>query len=234
MGLLDEIKNQGKIWEIDKPLGWTSFQVVNKMRSVLKSTLGERLKVGHTGTLDPLAEGLLVICAGKATKKVEEYTGHEKKYVATFELGKITRSYDLETPIEKNSDTSHITIEKIRLTIPNFLGEIEQLPPMYSAVKHQGKRLFDLARKGEEVERKKRRVYIHQLQVISFDNPEICFEISCSKGTYIRTLGHDFGQRLKTGAYLKKLTRTEIGVHYKLSNAQTLTQWEKMIRAYDG
>lgn len=226
---LEEMQEKGRVWSIAKPLNWTSFQVVNKMRHVLQRKLGKRIKVGHAGTLDPLAEGLLIVCAGATTKKIDRYMGSDKTYLATVEMGGVTESYDLETPVTKIKETDHITKDTLKSVLPLFRGTTLQLPPMYSAVKHKGKRLFELARSGKKVEREPREIRIDRLEMLAFENPEVVLEIRCSKGTYIRTLAHDLGQALKTGAYLKKLVRTQIGETHTLDKALSIETWEKMI-----
>jgi tRNA pseudouridine55 synthase len=203
----------GQILLIDKPYKWSSFQALNKVKWALrkKYNLNKKFKIGHAGTLDPLATGLLLICTGKFTKKIPELQGQTKEYTGTIYLGATTPSYDLETEIDKTYATEHITNELIQNTINDFLGEIEQTPPIFSAVKKDGKRAYELARKGETVVLKSRKITIHDFEITKIDMPKINFRVVCSKGTYIRSLADDFGRALKSGAYLAALRRTKIG-----------------------
>lgn len=203
----------GQILLIDKPYKWSSFQALNKVKWALrkKYNLNKKFKIGHAGTLDPLATGLLLICTGKFTKKIAELQGQTKEYTGTIYLGATTPSYDLETEIDKTYATEHITNELIQTTINEFLGEIEQTPPIFSAVKKDGKRAYELARKGETVVLKSRKITIHDFEITKIDMPKINFRVVCSKGTYIRSLADDFGRALKSGAYLAALRRTKIG-----------------------
>jgi len=203
----------GQILLIDKPYEWSSFQALNKVKWALrkKYNLNKKFKIGHAGTLDPLATGLLLICTGKFTKKITELQGQTKEYTGTIYLGATTPSYDLETEIDKTYATEHITNELIQTTINEFLGEIEQTPPIFSAVKKDGKRAYELARKGETVVLKSRKITIHDFEITKIDMPKINFRVVCSKGTYIRSLADDFGRALKSGAYLAALRRTKIG-----------------------
>lgn len=205
----------GAMLLIDKPLEWTSFDVVNKVRFALKKALGVRkIKVGHAGTLDPLATGLLIVCTGKFTKKIDSYQALYKVYDGHFQLGATTPSYDAETPIDQEFDTTGLTPETIRAALPQFIGEIEQVPPMFSAIKVDGQPLYKKAREGKTVRVKSRQVTIHDFNLPKIeDNKQVEFEIKCSKGTYIRSLVHDFGKALDNGAYLTKLRRTHIGEH---------------------
>lgn len=204
--------NEGKIVLIDKPLEWSSFQAVNKVKWSLKKHLGlKKIKVGHAGTLDPLATGLLIICTGKFTKRIMELQGMVKEYTGTFHIGATTPSYDLETAVDQTFPTSHITEELINSTTAQFTGEIDQKPPVFSAIKKDGKRLYEHARKGEEVEIASRKVTIHEFEITRIALPEVDFRVVCSKGTYIRSLAHDFGHALKSGAHLTALRRTKIG-----------------------
>ena len=204
---------EGQILLIDKPYEWSSFQALNKVKWALrkKYNLNKKFKIGHAGTLDPLATGLLLICTGKFTKKIAELQGQTKEYTGTIYLGATTPSYDLETEIDKTYATEHITNELIQNTINDFLGEIEQTPPIFSAVKKDGKRAYQLARKGETVVLKSRKITIHDFEITKIDMPKINFRVVCSKGTYIRSLADDFGRALKSGAYLAALRRTKIG-----------------------
>lgn len=199
---------------VDKPKDWTSFDVVAKIRNRLSRKLGvKRLKVGHAGTLDPLATGLLIICTGKATKQIESFQGLFKEYTGTIKLGATTKTYDAEGEEENITDCSLINEEKILNSIQQLTGIIQQRPPIFSALKVKGKALYKYARKGEEVEIKTREVTIHEFKVIRYDTPFITVHIRCSKGTYIRSLAHDLGQALGCGAYLADLRRTAIGEH---------------------
>jgi len=204
--------NEGKILLIDKPYTWSSFQAVNKLKWALKKHLGlKKLKIGHAGTLDPLATGLLIICTGKFTKRIEELQGMPKEYTGTFMLGATTPSYDLETEVNQTYPTEHITEALINETLPQFIGEIDQKPPVFSAIKKDGKRLYEHARKGEEVEIAFRKTTIYEFELTRIALPEIDFRVVCSKGTYIRSLAYDFGVALNSGAHLTALRRTKIG-----------------------
>jgi tRNA pseudouridine55 synthase len=209
----------GQVLLIDKPLQWTSFQAVNKMKWVLKSKLNlKKIKIGHAGTLDPLATGLLLVCTGKFTKRITELQGQAKEYTGTFYIGATTPSYDLETEIDHTFPTSHITEDLIHETIPQFLGEIDQKPPIFSAIKKEGIRLYEHARAGETVEIASRKTTIHEFEITRIALPEIDFRVVCSKGTYIRSLAFDFGKALNSGAHLIALRRTKIG-DYDVKNA---------------
>jgi tRNA pseudouridine55 synthase len=208
---LEEIK-QGKVLLIDKPLNWTSFQVVNKLRWHIRKHFNiKKIKVGHAGTLDPLATGLLIICVGKETKNIHTYQGQAKTYTGTITLGATTPSYDLETEIDETFSTEHITKDLLQETTKQFIGDIDQKPPIFSAIKKEGKRLYELARKGETTEIKARKVTIESFKLTSTELPNIDFEVVCSKGTYIRSLAYDFGLALNSGAHLSALRRTKIG-----------------------
>lgn len=216
----------GQVILIDKPLEWTSFQVVNKVRWLLKHRFGiKKIKVGHAGTLDPLASGLLILCSGKFTKRIEEIQGAEKEYTGTFTLGATTPSYDLETAVEQTFSLDGLNELKIRQTTGKFTGDIAQFPPIFSAVKKDGKRLYEYARKGQEVEIKSRNVHISAFEITRIELPEVDFRVVCSKGTYIRSLAHDFGKALNSGAYLSELRRTRIG-DYQLKDALSLSEFE--------
>ncbi|MCX2681078.1 tRNA pseudouridine(55) synthase TruB [Galbibacter sp. EGI 63066] len=207
----EQIKN-GQILLIDKPLEWSSFQAVNKIKWAIKKKFGlKKIKVGHAGTLDPLATGLLIICTGKFTKKIPELQGQVKEYTGTITLGATRPSYDMETEIDSTYPTEHITEEKIRENTKQFTGVIEQYPPVFSALKKGGKRLYEYAREGKEVEIKPRNVEITEFEITHIQLPEVQFRVVCSKGTYIRSLAHDFGKSLESGAYLSELRRTKIG-----------------------
>ena len=205
---------EGEILCFDKPLRWTSFNLVAKIRSQLCHRLGvKKLKVGHAGTLDPLATGVMVVCTGKATKRVDELQAHVKEYVATLQLGATTPSFDLEKPIDQTYPTAHITEALLREVLTRFLGRIEQVPPAFSACKIDGKRAYDLARKGREVDLKPKVLVIDEIELLDF-NPEkmqATIRVVCSKGTYIRALARDIGQALQSGAHLIALRRTRVG-----------------------
>jgi tRNA pseudouridine55 synthase len=220
----------GQILLIDKPLHWTSFQAVNKMKWLLRSKLGlKKIKIGHAGTLDPLASGLLVVCTGKFTKKITELQGQEKEYSGTFFIGATTPSYDLETEVDETFATDHITDELIRETTKQFLGEIDQKPPIFSAIKKDGKRLYEHARAGEEVEIASRKTTIHEFEIMRIEMPEVDFRISCSKGTYIRSIAYDFGKALGSGAHLTALRRTKSG-DYSVDDALGLGAFEESLK----
>lgn len=215
----------GQILLINKPLGWTSFDVVNKLRYALKNHTGnKKIKVGHAGTLDPLATGLLIICTGKKTKEIDNYQGMPKSYKATIVLGATTASYDAESPPENQTDTSAITPLQVAEAMQSFLGDIQQAPPIYSAIKQDGKKLYELARQGVAVTVKMRDVHISKFEMISCKLPEVVAEVDCSKGTYIRSLAHDLGQKLEVGAYLSALERTAIG-DFKVETALGVNQF---------
>ncbi len=203
---------EGQVILIDKPLEWTSFQVVNKLRGHIRKKFNiKKIKVGHAGTLDPLASGLLIICTGKFTKKIEEYQGQIKEYLGEITLGATTPSYDLETAINAVFPLDHITEELIHATAKQFVGEIEQKPPIFSAIKKEGKRLYELARKGIITNIKSRKITISTFEITKIDLPKVNFKVVCSKGTYIRSLAYDFGLALNSGAHLSELRRTKIG-----------------------
>lgn len=205
---------QGEILYIDKPYTWTSFNLVAKIRRLLCEKMGvKKLKVGHAGTLDPLATGVMIICTGRSTKKIEELQSGTKEYVATLKLGATTPSYDLEKPIDATYPTDHITQSLIDKVLPKFVGRIEQVPPAFSACKVNGKRAYDLARKGKDVELKPKILVIDEIKQLSFlpEAMELTLRIICSKGTYIRALARDIGQALESGAHLISLRRTQVG-----------------------
>lgn len=213
---------EGKIVLIDKPLKWTSFQVVNKIRWEIKQKFNlKKIKVGHAGTLDPLATGLLILCTGKFTKKIDEFQAQKKEYTGTFTLGATTPSYDLETEIDKKFPIEHINDNLIQQARLQFIGNINQKPPIYSAIKKDGKRLYMLARAGESTEIKSRKVNISLFEINKVDIPNIDFRVVCSKGTYIRSLANDFGLALNSGAHLSTLRRTKIG-DYNVINAKSI------------
>jgi|TARA_B100000959_G_scaffold93084_1_gene98893 tRNA pseudouridine55 synthase len=222
--------NAGELILVNKPLEWSSFDIVKKLRNILKKTLQtKKLKVGHAGTLDPLATGLLIICTGKYTKKIEQLQAKMKTYIGTFTLGTTTPSYDLETDIDKIYPTSQITKDLLTKTAQKFVGDLLQKPPVFSALKKDGKRLYEYARENKKVEVKEREVTIHSFEITKIDIPIIHFKISCGKGTYIRSLAHDFGLALNSGAHLSKLCRTKIG-NYDLENAYELQEIEKKFK----
>jgi len=220
----------GQILLIDKPLGWTSFQVVNKVRWLIRKQFDlKKIKVGHAGTLDPLASGLLILCTGKFTKKIDSYQAQEKEYTGTITLGGTTPSYDLETEIDQVFDISGISSELIRATTQQFTGEIEQQPPIFSALKKDGKRLYEFARSGETVEIPTRTIRISAFEITTIDLPKVDFRVACSKGTYIRSLAHDFGKALDNGAHLSALRRTKIG-DFDVANAISIENFEKSLK----
>ena len=203
---------EGKVFLIDKPLDWTSFDVVNKIRwNIRKAYNLKKIKVGHAGTLDPKATGLLIICTGKFTKRIDEIQAESKVYTGTIKLGVTTPTYDTESEEDQDYPTAHITEELIHQTTEKFIGEIEQFPPAHSAVKVDGKRLYELARAGKEVELKPRQIKIYDFKITKIEMPFVEFEVHCGKGTYIRSLAHDFGKALDSGGYLTELRRTKIG-----------------------
>lgn len=212
----------GQILLVDKPLDWTSFQAVNKLKYKLKRefNLPKKFKIGHAGTLDPRATGLLIVCTGKFTKKIPEIQDAPKEYWAEIKIGAQTESYDTEKPEILHQDFSHITENFIKETLEKFVGEIEQKPPVFSAIKIDGDRAYDLARKGIDVEMKSRKTTILHLNNVEINLPFVSFTVGCSKGTYIRSLAHDIGQSLEVGAYLTQLRRTKIG-EYTVENAQS-------------
>ncbi|MHB0754841.1 tRNA pseudouridine(55) synthase TruB [Polaribacter sp. M15] len=207
----EDYKN-GQVLLVDKPLTWTSFQVVNKIRWHIKQRFNiKKIKVGHAGTLDPLATGLLIICTGKQTKEINTYQGQIKEYTGTITLGETTPSYDLETEVNETFATDHITEALLKETTQQFIGDIQQKPPIFSAIKKDGKRLYELARKGETTEIKSREITISEFEITNINLPKVDFRVVCSKGTYIRSLAYDFGNALNSGAHLSALRRTKIG-----------------------
>ncbi len=210
----------GQIFLLDKPLDWTSFQAVNKMKYKLKREfkLPKKFKIGHAGTLDPRATGLLIVCCGKFTKKIPEIQDAPKEYWTEIKIGVQTESYDTEKPEILHQDISHISEDFIKETLKKFVGEIEQKPPVFSAIKIDGERAYNLARAGEEIEMKSRKTTIFYIEDVKIDLPHVSFMVGCSKGTYIRSLAHDIGQELGVGAYLTQLRRTKIG-DYKIEDA---------------
>ena len=215
MELSKESFLDGQILLIDKPYRWSSFQALNSVKWTLRKAFSlKKIKVGHAGTLDPLATGLLLICTGKSTKKIPELQGMEKEYTGTFHLGATTPSYDLETTVDATYPTGHLTESAIREAAGKFLGDVLQKPPVFSAIKKDGKRLYQYAREGKDVEVPTRRVHISEFELTRIAVPEVDFRVRCSKGTYIRSLAHDFGQALDCGAYLSELKRTKIGPYH--------------------
>ena len=224
---------EGSILLIDKPLRWTSFDVVKKTRNLLRTHFQvKKIKVGHAGTLDPLASGLLVVCTGKFTKRINEFQAQEKEYTGTFTLGSTTPSYDLETEINQTFSTLHITEEKIQKTSQQFIGIIEQFPPAYSALKKDGERLYEKARRGEQIKVDARQVHIHCFEITRIALPEVDFRVVCSKGTYIRSLAHDFGKALNSGAHLSALCRRRIG-NFELKQALDIETLKEFIESQD-
>jgi len=203
---------KGEVLYVAKPLNWTSFSLVNKLRGKLQRTLNiKKLKVGHAGTLDPLATGVMILCTGKSTKLIETFQYQTKEYIASLELGATTPSFDLELPVDGTYPTEHITREMVDKVIPQFLGEIQQVPPAYSAVKVDGKRAYDYARNGEDIELKSKLLVIDDIEILDFTLPVLKIRVVCSKGTYIRALARDIGLALGSGAHLIALERTRIG-----------------------
>ncbi len=216
----------GQVLLIDKPLEWTSFDVVRKVRNLIKIK-----KVGHAGTLDPLASGLLILCTGKFTKKINEYMAKEKEYTGTITLGASTPTYDLESDPIEQKDYAHLTEEIIKSATAQFTGPIMQVPPIHSAIKINGKRVYELARKGKDVELEPRPVTIHEFEITAIRLPEVDFRIVCSTGTYIRSIANDFGKELGVGGYLSKLCRTRIG-EFLLTDAMSMEQVKEFVEAH--
>ncbi|UWY28918.1 tRNA pseudouridine(55) synthase TruB [Flavobacterium sp. TR2] len=219
---------EGQVLLIDKPLKWSSFQAVNKLKYLLINKVGlpKKFKIGHAGTLDPLATGLLLICTGKFTKKISELQGQAKEYTGTFYIGATTPSYDLETEIDQTFPTEHIDEALIYETVKQFLGEIDQKPPIFSAIKKDGVRLYEHARAGESIEIESRKTTIHEFEITRIALPEVDFRVVCSKGTYIRSLAYDYGKAMNSGSHLTVLRRTKIG-DYDVKNAIDITLFEE-------
>lgn len=217
---------EGQLLLVNKPYNWTSFDVVGKLRNAFKPL---KLKVGHAGTLDPLATGLLIICTGKMTKQIDTFQAQEKEYTGTMILGATTPSYDMETDADQQFDISQVTDQQIRAACAQFKGDIQQYPPAHSAIKIDGERLYEKARRGEEVELRLRNVTISEFEITGITLPEINFRVVCSKGTYIRSLVNDFGKALNNGAYLSKLRRTRSG-DYKIEDAHEVMELVNIIR----
>ena len=220
---------EGQVLLFNKPLYWTSFDLVKKVKNIIRNACGfKKIKVGHAGTLDPLASGLMIICTGKSTKKINELQERDKEYIARFRLGKTTPSFDLETEVDGNYETSHIDEDLILKALRYFEGEYDQVPPVYSAKNIGGKRAYDYARKGVNIKMEAKRVIFHELELLEFNPPEVSIRILCSKGTYIRSFARDFGEYLNSGAYLSVLERTEIG-NYKLEDAMQISDFEQLM-----
>ena len=220
----------GQVLLVDKPLEWTSFQAVAKIRYTLQKELGlKKLKVGHAGTLDPLATGLLIICVGKKTKEISSYMGQSKEYAAQITFGGTTPSYDLESEIDATFPTAHIDRAAIKAVLPQFTGEIQQYPPIFSAIKQGGVRIYEKARAGEEVVVEPRDITIHELEILSFENNVLSLRVLCGKGTYIRSLAHDLGKALESGAHLSGLRRTKIG-SFEAEGAKDPIQWSEYFK----
>jgi tRNA pseudouridine55 synthase len=229
MKTLEDYQN-GQLLLIDKPLNWTSFQVVNKLRWEIRQKFNiKKIKVGHAGTLDPLATGLLILCTGKFTKKIETYQAQEKEYTGTITVGGTTPSYDLETEIDQTFPTDHISDELIHETTQQFLGAIDQKPPIFSALKKDGKKLYEFARAGETVEIKMRKITISTFEITNINLPNIDFRVVCSKGTYIRSLAYDFGLALNSGAHLSALRRTKIG-NFSIEDSQSVEEFIERLK----
>lgn len=221
---------EGEVLLIDKPYGWTSFDVVNKMRCLMKYNLRiKKIKIGHAGTLDPLATGLLILCTGKFTKKIDTYQAAEKEYTGTFYIGATTPSSDLEKAVDKVFPIEHITSDMIKEAAVGLSGTYDQLPPLFSAKKLDGERAYEYARRGDDVVLEKKRISISTFEITGIELPHVHFRVVCSKGTYIRSLARDFGLALNSGAYLSALCRTRIG-EFLLDNAQSLEAFEQMIK----
>ena len=218
---------EGEVFLIDKPLNYTSFQVVKKLRNILKNKFNlNKLKVGHAGTLDPLATGLLIICTGRMTKQIPDFQNLYKEYVGTMSIGSTTPSYDLETKIDKTFSTDHINENLLNKIKDNFIGTIDQVPPIFSAVKKNGKRLYEYAREGKKIDIESKKITINKFDLKRICIPQIDFEVNCSKGTYIRSLINDFGKELNSGAHLISLRRTKIG-SFSINSSKTLDEFIK-------
>jgi tRNA pseudouridine55 synthase len=220
---------EGQVLLFNKPLYWTSFDLVNKVRIIIRKSLGiKKIKVGHAGTLDPLATGLMIICTGRATKKIDEFRDLDKEYIGTFHLGATTPSFDLETETDLNYPTEHITEEMVRRVLSEFVGEQKQIPPMHSAKLIEGKRAYEYARKGIARELEPVKVIFYEIELLSFDMPHIKVRLRCSKGTYIRAFARDLGIALKSGAYLSALERTSIGM-LSIRDAYTIEKFQEVV-----
>lgn len=220
----------GKVFLINKPINWTSFDLVNSIKIFLKFNYGiKKIKIGHAGTLDPRATGLVIICTGKKTKEIDNYQAQEKEYTGTFRLGATTPSYDTETQPDEFFPTEHITTELIHETAKRFIGEIDQMPPVFSALKVDGKKAYVYARLNKPLEMRTRLITISEFEITRFALPDVDFRVKCSKGTYIRSLAYDFGKALGSGAYLYTLCRTSIG-DYKLADAMTIEEFKELYK----
>jgi tRNA pseudouridine55 synthase len=223
----------GEVLLFDKDLAWTSFDLVQRVRNTLCRKMGiKKMKVGHAGTLDPLATGLMILCTGKSTKKIESFQARKKEYIATIKLGATTPSFDMETEEDSTSDTSGIKLMDVKEAVKKFVGEIEQIPPIFSAVKVKGKRAFDYARNGEKVKLQSKKIVISKIEILGFDLPHLKIRIECSKGTYIRALARDIGKDLKCGAYLTELRRTKIG-DFKVEDAITVDYFLENLNLFE-
>ncbi|MEH6658884.1 tRNA pseudouridine(55) synthase TruB [Leeuwenhoekiella marinoflava] len=230
MQFTEEQFKEGQVLLFDKPLNWTSFQLVNKVRWLIRKAYKiKKIKVGHAGTLDPLATGLLIICTGRFTKRIEAFMGQEKEYTGSLVLGATTPSYDLETEIEATFPTDHLNEDLIQNATAQFTGNIQQKPPIFSALKKEGKRLYEFARAGEAVEIPSREVQISEFEITRIELPEVDFRVRCSKGTYIRSLAHDFGKALESGGHLSALRRTKIG-DFDVIDATSLEDFEAALK----
>lgn len=223
----------GEVLLFDKDLDWTSFDLVSRVRNTLCRKVGiKKLKVGHAGTLDPLATGLMILCTGKATKQIESLQLQEKEYVATLKLGSTTPSFDMETEEDSHNDCSYVSEEHLKNALKKFEGEIEQVPPVFSAVKIKGKRAFDYARNGESLKLQPKKIVIKEIELISFQLPTVVIKVVCSKGTYIRSLARDIGAELQCGAYLTGLQRTRIG-DFRIENAMTVDYFTENLNLFE-
>ena len=226
---LEDFK-EGRVFLIDKPLTWTSFNAVSKIKWLIKKQYKvKKIKVGHAGTLDPLATGLLIICTGKFTKRIDTFQAQKKEYTGTFTIGATTPSYDMETEVNNTFATDHITKDQVLETAKSFIGEQDQFPPIFSALKKGGKRLYEMARAGQEVEVEARRIDIQEFEITRIELPEIDFRVVVSKGTYIRSLAFDFGKRMNSGGYLSALRRTKIG-EFNVDDAISPEEFEKQFK----
>lgn len=227
-----EFFHKGAVICIDKEPDWSSFGVVKKVRWCISQFAGKKVKVGHAGTLDPFATGLLILCSGKKTKEISEYQGQQKEYIATLKLGATTPSFDNETEEDNQFETEHITLDLIQETVESFIGEISQMPPSYSAKKINGVRAYELARKGEEAKLKACNVVIHDIEILEFKEKELKIRVECGKGTYIRALARDIGAKMNSGAYLTQLRRTKIG-DYSVNEAMSIKEFEDKLNLID-
>lgn len=222
---------EGAVLLVDKPQGWTSFDVVNKIRGKIRSLFQiKNIKVGHAGTLDPMATGLLIVCTGKETKRINEYQDRPKEYTGTITFGATTPSYDAESEVDATFPFDHITAELLEKAKQQFLGDIEQVPPMFSAIKVDGQPLYKMARKGESIKVDARKVHIYSIKFTRVELPEVDFKVHCSKGTYIRSLAYDLGKVLKSGGYLSALRRTKIG-EFEVEKARSVSEWVEWMEA---